>query len=157
MNMFDEARAIRGTMELCSLTQREMAERLKVSQSYVANKLRLLSLPSELEKLIIEGNLSERHARAVLRLPDNKQRKLILEKCRERGLTVRECEALVEAEVDLAAPVSISRADELDRIDTFLSTLRRSVERLCFFGVSAEIKTGYLGNKMFVTVCIENC
>ena len=44
MNMFDEARSVRGMIEMCGITQSQMAKKLGVSQSYVANKLRLLSL-----------------------------------------------------------------------------------------------------------------
>ena len=52
MEMFEEARAMSGTLKLCNITQKELAERMGVSQSYVANKLRLLSLAPHLEKLI---------------------------------------------------------------------------------------------------------
>ena len=55
MNMFDEARAMSGTLLLCKITQRELAERLGVSQSYVANKIRLLSLSPDMEKKITES------------------------------------------------------------------------------------------------------
>ena len=50
--MFEEARAMSGTLKLCNITQKELAERMGVSQSYVANKLRLLSFSPYLEKLI---------------------------------------------------------------------------------------------------------
>ena len=52
MDMFDEARAMSGTLELCRITQKELADRMGVSQSYVANKLRLLALSPYMEKLI---------------------------------------------------------------------------------------------------------
>ena len=68
MDMFDEARAIRSTMELCHLTQSELARQLGVSQSYVANKLRLLKFSEKMAEKIRAAGLSERHARALLRL-----------------------------------------------------------------------------------------
>ena len=48
MEMFDEARAMSGTLKLCNITQKELADRMGVSQSYVANKLRLLRLDTVL-------------------------------------------------------------------------------------------------------------
>ena len=68
MDMFDEARAIRSTMELCHLTQGELARQLGVSQSYVANKLRLLKFSQKMTEKIRSSGISERHARALLRL-----------------------------------------------------------------------------------------
>ena len=68
MDMFDEAKAIRSTMELCHLTQGELARQLGVSQSYVANKLRLLKFSQKMTEKIRSSGISERHARALLRL-----------------------------------------------------------------------------------------
>ena len=90
MNMFDEARAMSGTLQLCHITQRELAERMGVSQSYVANKLRLLAFSQYVERLIVKYQLSERHARALLRLDSDEDRLEIIEKVISRDLTVRE-------------------------------------------------------------------
>ena len=157
MNMFDTARAIRATMQLCTLTQSEVADRLNVSQSYVANKLRLLSLSEDMQKRIIESGVSERHARCLLRLKSEEERAEVLKKVTERSLTVRECEALVGTMVERELPKTISRADELDRIDAFLRTLSSCLDTLHSFGISASQKKSYYGDKMYVTLCIENC
>ena len=71
MDMFDEAKAIRSTMELCHLTQGELARQLGVSQSYVANKLRLLKFSEKMTEKIRSSGISERHARALLRLVES--------------------------------------------------------------------------------------
>ncbi len=155
MNMFDEARAMTGTMELCRVTQRELAERMGVSQSYVANKLRLLSFSPYLEKLIIKHGVSERHARALLRLDSEEDRLEILEKVIARDLTVRECEALVDLKVDSYAPTIIEKAESIARIDTFVETLKRSVATLRSLGVDVSDNMSYHGNKMYVTVCFN--
>ena len=156
MNMFDEARAIRGTMELCKMTQSMMARQMGVSQSYVANKLRLLNFSKEQERRITESGISERHARAILRLNDERSRSELLEKVIERSLTVRECEALVELGVESEAPSLISRAEQLDRIDAFRKALKLCVETLTSNGIEAGVRTSYLGSKMFITVCIDD-
>ena len=155
MEMFDEARAIEGTLKLCSITQKELAERMGVSQSYVANKLRLLAFPPYLEKLIVKHGISERHARALLRLESDEDKLEILEKVIARDLTVRECEALVDMKVDTYAPTTIARADRDGCLDAFLSTLKRSLETLRSQGIDASDTMSYYGSKMYVTLCFD--
>ena len=150
--MFDEARAMSGTLKLCNITQKELAEQMGVSQSYVANKLRLLSFSPYMEKLLIKHDISERHARALLKLEGEDDRLEILEKVIARDLTVRECEALVDLKVDSYAPVIIERAESLSRIEVFLETLKKSVSTLRSLGIDVTDTTSFSGNKMYVTV-----
>jgi ParB family chromosome partitioning protein len=153
--MFDEARAMSGTLKLCNITQKELAERMGVSQSYVANKLRLLSFSPYVEKLILKHNISERHARSLLRLESEEDRLDILEKVIARDLTVRECEALVDLRVDTYAPTIIEKAQSLSRIEVFLETLKKSVSTLRSLGIDVTDTTTFNGNKMYVTVKFE--
>lgn len=69
LNLFETAAAIDSLCREFGLTQEQVAERLSVSQSYVANKLRLLRFDGEMRRKVLEGGLTERHARALLRLP----------------------------------------------------------------------------------------
>ena len=156
MEMFEEARAMSGTLKLCNITQKELAERMGVSQSYVANKLRLLSFSPYLEKLITKYEISERHARAILRLESEEDRLEILEKVISRNLTVRECEALVDLKVDSYAPVIIERAEVTERIDTFTKTLKASLSTLRSCGIDVTDSTSYYGNKMYLTLCFND-
>ena len=150
--MFDEARAMSGTLKLCNITQKELAEQMGVSQSYVANKLRLLAFSPYVEKLIRKHELSERHARALLRLESDEDKLEVLEKVIARDLTVRECEALVDLKVDSYAPAIIGKAESLTRIDVFLETLKRSVSTLRSLGIEVSDTTSYHGDKMYVTL-----
>ena len=145
-----------GTLKLCNITQKELAQRMGVSQSYVANKLRLLSFSPYLEKLIIKHGISERHARSILRLESEEDRLEILEKVIARDLTVRECEALVDLKVDSYAPVMIERAEAAEKIDTFTKTLKASLSTLRSFGVDVTDSTSYYGNKMYLTLCFNS-
>ena len=97
MNMFDEARALWGTMRMVGTTQEELAKKLGVSQSFVANKLRLLRFGTEMQDEIVERSLSERHARALLRLPTAKLQHGVLERVVEDSLTVQDTERVVDA------------------------------------------------------------
>lgn len=156
MDMFDEARAMSGTLELCRITQKELGKRMGVSQSYIANKLRLLAFSPSIEKMIRESKISERHARAILRLKTDKEQAEMIEKVVSRGLTVRECEALVDIQVDTYAPETISRADGMERIDAFINTLKHSLEVLKSVGVDITDRTSYHGKKMYITLCIND-
>lgn len=155
MNMFDEARAIRAMMEMCAMTQDGMAKKLGVSQSYVANKLRLLKLPCELEKRIVEQGLSERHARALLRLDDPEARRAALDRICERRLNVAEAEALVDMLHDGQAPKRIGRATKLSRIDTFIDTVKQSLKTLSSLGIDAKESISYYGSKTYITISID--
>ncbi len=70
LSFFEEAAAIDQMIRLCSLSQSEAAERLGMAQSTLSNKLRLLRLSPELQERITAAALTERHARALLRLPE---------------------------------------------------------------------------------------
>ncbi len=96
LNMFEEAGAIGELLRAYSMTQEEVAMRLSVSQSYVANKLRLLRLTPEERARILDGNLTERHARALLRLGDAEKRSAVLDRILKGRLNVAATEALVE-------------------------------------------------------------
>ena len=96
MHMFEEASAMEATLKLCAITQEELAERLGVSQSYVANKLRLLKYSPALREHILSAGLSERHARTILRLGDERSRTLAIRRAAEEGLSVAMTEQLVD-------------------------------------------------------------
>ena len=95
MNCFEEAEGIHRLIGLYGLTQEEAAFRLGCSQPAVANKLRLLRLQPEERRQIIAAGLTERHARALLRLTQEEQRTSVLRRVIEDKLTVAQTERLV--------------------------------------------------------------
>ena len=95
LNVFETAAAIERLVSEFSLTQEEIAARLSVSQSYVANKLRLLRFDEKTRARILSASLTERHARALLRLPENAWDQ-ILTRVISEGLNVAATERLVE-------------------------------------------------------------
>ncbi len=96
LNMFEQAAAFSSLIRLHSLTQDEIAARLSVSQSYVANKLRLLRYLPEEQEQILSSHLTERHARALLRL-SGEDRLQALRHTIAAHLNVAETEAYVES------------------------------------------------------------
>ena len=96
LNMFEEAGAIAALCDRFRLTQEQVGARLSVSQSYVANKLRLLRLSEAEREVILTGRLTERHARAALRLPPERRHAALLQMAK-RELNVAAAERLVES------------------------------------------------------------
>ena len=95
LHFFEEAEAYAELMDQ-GISQENLARRLGKSPSGVANKLRLLKLDKELRNYLFEEGLSERHARALLSLPDAQARMRIARQAAENRLTVRETEVLVQ-------------------------------------------------------------
>ena len=155
MNMFDEARSLRGMIEMCGMTQSELARKLGVSQSYIANKLRLLKFDGDMQKRIADSHLTERHARALLRLEDKLTLRGAFEKISRDSLTVAETEALVDFLHDGTAPKRIGAAEAHSRINTFKDTLKSSLDNLVRLGVDARQSTDYYGTKTYITICID--
>lgn len=102
LNMFEEAEAIRLLMENYGLTQENIARKLSCSQSYVANKLRLLKLSPQCRQILTEANLTERHARALLRIKDSEQQMLALNYIIRRGFNVAAAEEYVDRLISLS-------------------------------------------------------
>ena len=155
MNMFEEATSIFGMMKMMNLTQNEMAKKLGVSQSYVANKLRLMKHTEKHKARILELGLSERHARALLRLEDEKTREIALEKIGERGFNVAESEALIDLLYEQEAPKRIGKADRLSAVNSFRESIKSSLERLLSLGVDAKSRSYYYMDKLYITIAIE--
>jgi len=155
MNMFDEARTIRGMTEMCNMTQAEVARKLGVSQSYVGNKLRLLNFSERIQRLIEDNNLSERHARALLRLKDDDVICECIAKVRERGLTVMECEAMVDMLMLPKRPKLIGLAPRREGVERFMDVLNASLESLGALGISTKKSVSFHNNKRYITISID--
>ena len=89
LNPVEEARTLQKILELDQMTQEELAKSMGKSQSSVANKLRLLNLPDEVLDALLKEQISERHARALLNVPDSKKQKEFLKKIINNKLSVR--------------------------------------------------------------------
>ena len=96
-NMFEMAESFSLLMRDFQLTQEEIARKLGLSQSAVANKLRLLRLTQEERAYILQNGLTERHARALLRLTEEGQRRAVLQEVARHKLNVAQTEAKIDA------------------------------------------------------------
>ncbi len=98
LNPIDTARAYAILQEDFGATQEELAGKLGRSRSAVANTLRLLDLPDEIQELIEKGKLSEGHGRALLAVPDRLKQRKLAARVAKRGLSVRQTEELAKKE-----------------------------------------------------------
>ena len=85
----EEALYYKRILDAGYLTQEQLAVKLGKTQSTIANKLRLLSLDKDVQNALLKGEISERHARSILRLTDKEKQKIILKKIINDRLTVR--------------------------------------------------------------------
>lgn len=94
LNPIEEAMGYKTLMEKFSMTQDKVSERVGKSRSNIANMLRLLSLEDEIKELLAENKLSMGHARALLSLPEGKERVQAAKRIISEGLNVRQAESL---------------------------------------------------------------
>jgi ParB-like partition proteins len=139
LNMFEQAAAIAELIFIYKYTQEQIARRLSTSQSYVANKLRLLRFDATERDAILQGGLTERHARALLRLSVETRAKAI-DHVASKNLNVSQTEAYVEKLLctALCAPEAErgKRKLILKDIRIFYNTIDRAVETMMSAGIS---------------------
>ncbi len=138
MNCFETAEGIYRLIHTYGITQEEAALRLGYSQSAVANKLRLLRLAPEERRLVTDGGLTERHARALLRLERPEERKFALENMIKKGLTVAQTETLIDKM--LAGKVARHRrvVPLVRDIRVFFNTVNHAVDIMKKSGIGAD-------------------
>src|SRR5699024_10592076 len=95
LSVIEEARAYEQLIAMHELTQEALAQRLGKSQSTVANRLRLLTLPDSIQQALLQKQMTERHARALMRLKSVEEQLSFFEKIIEEKLTVRDLEQLI--------------------------------------------------------------
>lgn len=92
LNPIEEARTYQKILEIDQMTQDELAKTMGKSQSAIANKLRLLALPDEIQDALLKEQISERHARTLLNISDPTEQKNMLKKVISNKMTVRALE-----------------------------------------------------------------
>lgn len=96
LTFIEEAEGYFNLISDHGFTQQELAQKLGKSQSTIANKLRILKLPEDIKKTLVENNLTERHARALLKLPDDDLKRKVTNKIIKEDLTVKKTEKIIE-------------------------------------------------------------
>lgn len=157
LDFLEEARGIENLMRLYGLSQEECARRLGRSQSAVANKLRLLRLPGDVLDSLREHGLTERHGRALLRLPDDAARRAALEHILAEGLNVAQTDRYIDS---LLAPApekpksARKRSFILKDVRVFLNTVSHSLDVMKKGGIAAGMRQEETEDELIVTISI---
>lgn len=128
LSFFEEARGLEVLINRWGVTQDEAAKRLGKAQSTIANKMRLLRF-SEKEKVQIEGaGLTERHARALLRISDEKEREKALLKIIKEGYNIPQCDEYIEKLTDKKKDTNTGRTVYIIKdIRLFINTITHAL------------------------------
>lgn len=154
LTFLEEAEGYERLLKEFSLTQEVLAQRLGKSQSTIANKLRLLRLPQQVKEKMLTQEVTERHARALLRLPDQQLQLRVLQEACNLDYTVKQTEKRV-AEIlnNLDAPSTRERKKVIIRdIRIFLNTIRQAVSILEAGGLGPKLKEEDCGDYIEVTI-----
>lgn len=141
LTAIEEASAFAKLIELHGLTQESLAQRLGKGQSTVANKLRLLQLVDDVQQALRNKTITERHARALLAVKDEKQQRKILEKVISQELNVKQTETLIKESLSEKKPPKKKPTRKHYSKDTRLAmnTIRESLDMITKSGM--EIKS----------------
>ncbi len=149
LDFAEEASAIARLMELWGMSQEQAARLLGKSQSAVANKLRLLRHSKPVLEKLREENLTERHARALLKIPTEPEKLRIIERIARQGMSVARTEQyieqLLEGREEKNAPVNVHG---------FLNSLNQILQRIQLSGISAVSERRETDHQIVLTITI---
>jgi ParB family chromosome partitioning protein len=141
LNVIEEAKSYLKLAEEFDLSQDEVAKKMGKSRSSVANKLRLLHLPIEIQKALIEGKITEGHAKAILAISNPEKQRALFEMILKNNLTVRQTEGKTK-EISVKTHIrNVSADPETKRIENILSGA---------FGTKVKVSKSGDGGKIVV-------
>ena len=161
LDFLEEAEGLQRLIRMFGMSQEEAARRIGKSQSAVANKLRLLKLPPDVLDALRQNGLSERHGRALLRLPDGESQRAALAVILENHMTVAAADAYIDA---LLSPPEETppppekkerrRTFVLKDVRLFLNTVSRSIDLMKQGGIDAGMKREETEDALILTISI---
>ena len=149
LDFIEEARGISNLMEQWSMSQEQVARILGKSQSAVANKLRLLRHSIPVLTAIRVGCLTERHARALLKLPNEEEKLEVIALIVERGLSVARTESLIAERL-----AGQREKDTRPNISAFLNNLTQTLAKIQLSGIAAISERRETEDQIVLTITI---
>lgn len=145
-DFFKEAEAIEKLISKYGMTQEDAALHLGKAQSTVANKLRLLRLTEEERQIITEHHLTERHARALLRLASPEERMCVLDMVIQYGFNVEKTELAVDKVIGNKRPKEAyrKRTRSVHSVKSYVKTIMKAVDGLKSSGIDIEAEDSEL-------------
>lgn len=141
LGFFEEARGISKLIRRYGLTQEQTARKLGKSQSTIANKLRLLRLTYEEQELIESSKLTERHARALLKIEDEHLRREVLSRIISDNLNVGQAESLICATTTQSPKFDKKQGSSkavIKDVRIFLNTINKAIDTMRLSGINAQ-------------------
>lgn len=157
LGIFEEAKGIHRLIRRYGLTQEQAAKQLGKQQSTIANKLRLLKLSLEEQDWIVQAGLSERHARALLKIEDPELRKEALSKMISEKLNVSQSEEMISqmlAQNTVVAKKTGKSMLVVKDVRIFLNTINKAVDTMRLAGIDAISKKQDNGDYIEYTIKI---
>ena len=158
LHYLEEAEGYEKLVNTFHLTQESMAIRVGKKQSTIANKLRLLRLPSPVRKKLHDSDLTERHARVLLKLENEDLQKAVLQKVLKGHLNVRQTEALVEKILKEAGKLNQKkpRFVVVNDVRIYLNSIKEIMETVKTSGIPSSMEQEMDGDDVVVTLRIKN-
>ncbi|MDR0879650.1 MAG: nucleoid occlusion protein [Clostridioides sp.] len=153
LNFIEESIGYDNLIREHHFTQQQLAEKLGKNQSTIANKLRILKLPNEIKTSLIENSLTERHARALLKLPNDELMTKVLAKVVKQDLTVKKTEKLIKEILEESEETEESKKQNIKgsmSIRIYLNTLKQAYDAITKTGIEAKYKEVDKGDYMEV-------
>lgn len=136
LTAIEEAIAYQKLIDLHQLTQESLAQRLGKSQSTIANKIRLLQLCDDVKDALMQRTITERHARAMLSLPDHEMQKKLLAEIVDKQLNVKQTEMRVAFYLEATKPAAKKQRRSFTKdVRLALNTIRQSVDMVTSSGI----------------------
>lgn len=137
LTSIEEANAYQNLLEIQGITQEALAQRLGKGQSTVANKLRLLKLPEEIQTALLNRIITERHARVLLKIKDADKQKKMFDETVEQSLNVKQLEMRVEKLLSIEPKKAKPRRKAVSRdIRIAMNTIKESLSMVTKSGIN---------------------
>ena len=155
LTVIEEARAYEQLIKIHELTQEALAQRLGKSQSTIANKLRLLKLPNEIQNAILNKSITERHARALIALKDDVKQTQLLNEIIEKQLNVKQTEEKIKKLLSNEPKKKRPRLRGFNKdMRIAMNTIRQSLTMVSDTGVKLETEEEDLEDYYQITIKI---
>ena len=156
LHFLEEAEGYEKLMEEFHLTQEAMAARVGKKQSTIANKLRLLRLSDRIRKILVEGGLTERHARALLKLDDEEKQVQVLTVVIDNGYSVRQTESYIEKLLEDKKQEKKKRMVIVNDVRIYLNRIKQVVSAIKDVGIPVAMEQTVEGDDVIVSLRIKN-
>lgn len=155
LGYIEEAKAYKTLMVKYGISQLELSERLGKNQSTISNKIRILNLPEDIQTILVENRLTERHARALLKIDNDQLRKVIVKKVIKHNFNVKQTEKLVD-EYLTKREIQEKERNKVMHISykLYINTLKKAFNDMNLINRGATFAEEDIGESLIVKITI---